>query len=98
MVKKPMSVSVDRADGDVVVVKISGEIGLDSVVGAEGKHSGVGGDNALDAQLRSAVPGPVKLVVVDLTEATYLSSLGIGALVRLRNRVAPDGSFRIVAT
>ena len=98
MVKKAMSVSVDRPENDVVVVKISGEIGLTALMGADGAHSGVRGDNELDEQLRSAIPTAAKRVIVDLTDATYLSSMGIGTLVRLKNRVATDGDFRVVAT
>lgn len=97
MVKQPMTVTVNRPSADVAVVKIAGDIGLGQMVGDDGKHSGVSGDTVLEEKLRLAVPEPVKLVVVDLTDATYLSSLGIGTLLRLRNRIVPPGEFRMAA-
>jgi len=98
MVKQPMSVTADRMGDDLVVVRIAGEIGIGALVGDNIRHSGVAGDNALDALLREAVPTPVKLVIVDLTDATYLSSMGIATLIRLKNRIAGDGQFRMAVT
>lgn len=92
-----MTVTVNRPSADVAVVKIAGDVGLGQMVGDDGKHTGVSGDTVLEEKLRLAVPEPVKLVVIDLTDATYLSSLGIGTLLRLRNRIVPPGEFRMAA-
>ena len=94
--KPPMTVTVKRSGAaspnDALVVKISGEVGLDSVMGPQGAHTGVDGDTALDAALTKAVPASPPLVIVDLTEVTYLSSLGMGALLRFKHRLAENQS------
>jgi anti-anti-sigma factor len=104
MEKQAMSVTVERPDAvssvpsDTLIVKIAGEIGLTSMVGTGGAHTGIDGDTVLDETLRETVPDPVSLVILDLTAATYLSSLGIGALLRFKGRVEQsDGQVRVVA-
>jgi anti-anti-sigma factor len=91
MEKQPMSVSVDRSNADAVVVRITGEIGMTALLGPGGQHTGIAGDNALDDALVDVVPAGTKCVVVDLTGASFLSSMGIGTLVRFRNQQAEKG-------
>ena len=94
-----MSVTVAHPSADVTIVKIAGEIGLSALVGQSGKHSGVDGDNFLDTELRRLVPEPTKVVVIDLTAASYLSSMGIGTLMRFRKRLAfINSDVRVAAT
>jgi anti-anti-sigma regulatory factor len=96
MEKQPMSVTVATSTADVLVIKIDGEIGLSSLLG-EGGQAAVGGENALDASLRSLAAEPPKVVVFDLTGASYLSSMGIGTLMRFRKRVSPGSDVRVAA-
>jgi anti-anti-sigma factor len=92
-----MSVSVDRSNADALVVRIAGEIGMTALLGEGGKHSGTDGNNALDAALEENVP-PETRRVVDLTGASFLSSMGIGTLMRFRNRMAErGGEVRVAA-
>jgi hypothetical protein len=91
-----MSVTVAQSTADAIVIRITGEIGLGALV--TDQHTGVQGDNALDITLRNLVPAPPGLVVIDLTGASFLSSMGIGTLMRFRNRVAPASDVRVAAT
>ena len=91
MDQKPMSVAVERRSQDITVARISGKIGLEALIGVDGKPTGISGNNALDESLRKAIPTPVKIVIVDLSDATFLSSIGISALVRLRQRCDKQG-------
>ncbi|HSI36887.1 MAG: STAS domain-containing protein [Phycisphaerae bacterium] len=76
----------------VVVVRVAGEIGISSMVGEDGRHTGVGEDNALSKALGAVLESRPELVVVDLSGATYLSSIGMGALLRFANRLAEVGA------
>lgn len=105
MQKQLMEVAVQPTDAalnapaDTLIIRISGEIGLTSMLGDGVAHTGVDGDTALDHALRSAVPDRVNLVILDLTSATYLSSLGISALARLKHRIEEaSGSLRLAAS
>lgn len=94
----PLRVTLERPDpkssprADAIILKISGEIGITSMVGPGGQHSGVKGDTLLDEALNNAVTTPPPIVVVDLNAVSYLSSLGMGALVRFHNRLKESGS------
>jgi anti-anti-sigma factor len=104
MQQESMRVTIQKPAGSSprpgsVVVKITGEIGLNAMVGPDGKHTGVDGDTALDIALQNALPEPSSLVVVDLDSVTYLSSLGMGALLRLQKRIKDaGGDFRLAGT
>lgn len=96
-VEQPTAAKSPRDDS--IVLKISGEIGITSMVGPDGKHTGVDGDTALDHALRSAVPNPPSLVIVDLNSVSYLSSLGMGSLLRFQNRIKESGGeMRLAGT
>lgn len=97
-----MAVTVGRPDpalcarSDALIVKISGEIGLSAVVGDPDKHTGLDGDTALNHLLNEAVPVPPALVVIDLSDATYLSSIAIGELLRFNRRLhAVNSTLRV---
>jgi anti-anti-sigma factor len=98
-------VTVDRPDAaqsprlDAAILKISGELGLESMIGEDGKHSGLGGDTALDRALRNALPTPPAIVVIDLASVPYLASLGMAALLRFQNQLKESGSkMRLAGT
>ncbi|HYE17538.1 MAG TPA: STAS domain-containing protein [Tepidisphaeraceae bacterium] len=76
----------------VVVVQVAGEVGITAMVGEDGKHTGVGEDNALSKALAAALEMGPEIVVVDLGGATYLSSIGMGALLRFANRLGDIGA------
>lgn len=91
--------TVAPQSNNAILVKIAGELGINSMVGPNGQHTGIEGDTALDDSLRNAVPKPPKLVVLDLTPVTYLSSLGMAALLRFQNRIKEaGGELRLVGT
>jgi len=92
----PMTVSVEAPGSRVipdgaVVVKIAGEIGITSMIGEDGKHSGIAEDNVLSNALKSVLASQPTLVVVDLSQASYLSSFGMGALLRFANHLQESG-------
>jgi len=92
-----MSISVSHASADASVVQIAGEIGLTALLG-DGQQFKEG-DNALDSGLRAAVPTPPPVVVLDLTDASYICSLGIGTLMRFRKSLAAQqADVRVAAT
>ena len=88
--EQPGTALSPRADG--IVLKITGEVGMAAVMGPDGEHSGVDGDTALGKKLRDLVPVPPALVVIDLSAATYLSSLGIGVLLGFQKWLRSSGS------
>jgi anti-anti-sigma factor len=76
---------------DVIVIKLQGEIGIGSMVGAGGQHTGWHGDTVLDEQLKNVLPPGKWLVVLDLSGVSYLSSIGMSALIRFQKRVREGG-------
>ena len=54
---------------------------------------GLNADTAAEfvAQLETLVDGGVKQIIVDCTRLDYISSYGIGVLVRLHNKLAKHG-------
>jgi len=101
MSKQEMSVTVERPPAlvpsrtDTAVIKVSGELGIAAMM--EGGHTGADGDTALANALRQAVPNPPPLVVVDLSSVTFLSSLGIGTVLRFQQWLQQRGSdLRVV--
>jgi anti-sigma B factor antagonist len=75
-----------RADGEVTVVDVVGEVDLSSAPG-------------LAEQLSTLFDDGRRRVVVDLTEVTFLDSTGLGTLVGARNRAEEvGGRLPLVAT
>lgn len=75
-----------RAAGDVTVVDVVGEVDLSSAPG-------------LSDQLAALFDAGRRLVLVDLTEVTFLDSTGLGTLVAGRNRAEEvGGRLPLVAT
>jgi anti-anti-sigma factor len=84
---------------DAVIVKVAGELGINTMLGKNAKHTGLSGDTALDRALHDALPNPPQLVVLDLSAVTYLSSLAMAALVRFQKHVqSAGGQFRLAGT
>lgn len=101
--QQPLTVSTAPAaaglNGDTLVVTIAGELGIQALIGPDAKHSGIAEDNALDKALAKRLDNPPALVIIDLTPVTYMASVGIGALLRLKKRVEAAGSqTRFVGT
>jgi hypothetical protein len=93
-----MTIIVSRPLPDAVVVKITGEVDQDSLSGENREYSGMPNDNVLDTILAGSVEPPCKLVIFDLTETRFLSSLAVATLVRFRKHIAPEGvEVRIAA-
>jgi len=94
--QQPMTISTAHAalatGGSVIIVRIGGDLGVSSLIGPEHQYSGVAGDTALDQALAQRVSNPPERVVVDLTEVSYLGSLGLSALLRLKKRAEQAGS------
>lgn len=94
---KSIQITLQRPDPaiskrtDVAILKVTGELGLSAMLGEGGEHTGVSGDTALAKILRDALPDIPRLVVIELSEVTYLSSLGMGALLRFQNDVKESG-------
>lgn len=93
---QPTSVTVETPESGtlppgVVLVRITGDVGISSMVGSDGKHTGVAEDNALTAALMPVLATKPRLVIADLSQMTYLSSLGIGALLRFSNELQEAG-------
>lgn len=53
--------------------------------------------DALEKQLKTVLDSPANLVVLDLSNLTYIASLGIGPLVSFRNEMTRQGR-RVVIT
>lgn len=68
---------IDR-DNDVMVVAVDG--GLDNATSGE-----------FTAQIDKLVEGGITRIVVDCSALTYLSSAGLGALLRLHSRMRRHG-------
>lgn len=100
---QPMQVTVenpatDSSVGSLAILKISGELGFSAMLGGDTSHSGVHGDTALYETLKKALPAIPKRVILDLHEVTYLSSLGMGALLRIQGDVkSAGGEMRLAA-
>ena len=93
-----MTIVTSRPLPDAVVIKITGEVDQDSLMGEDREYSGLPNDNILDTLLLDSVTEPCKLAIVDLTDTRFLSSLGIATLVRFRTLVHPRGmTVRIAA-
>jgi ABC-type transporter Mla MlaB component len=93
-----MTIIVSRPLPDAMVVKIIGEVDQDSLSGENRQYSGLPNDNVLDTILADSVGEPCKLVIIDLTETRFLSSLAVATLVRFRKHIAPQGvEVRIAA-
>jgi anti-anti-sigma factor len=94
---KSIEINVRRPDPaistrtDVAILKVAGELGLSAMLGASGEHTGVSGDTALAKLLHDALPVLPPLVIIELSGVTYLSSLGMGALLRFQNDVKEAG-------
>lgn len=85
--------------GETLVLTITGEMGINALIGPNGQHSGIGEDNAFDKALAERVNRPPAMVVVDLTGVSYMSSVGVGALLRLKKRVESiESTVRFVGT
>ena len=81
-----VSVSTRKADGDVAVVEVAGEV--DVYTAPE-----------LRQQLRDATGQGVRRVVVDMTGVKFLDSTGLGVLVGAMGRIREsDGDMRLVVT
>lgn len=93
----PIAISLQRPDpaistrADTAILKVAGELGLSAMLGEGGQHTGVSGDTALAKMLRDALPEIPRLVIIELSGVTYLSSLGMGALLRFQNDVKDAG-------
>lgn len=67
-----------EVEKDVLILSADG--GLNAATGAE-----------FVRQLESLVDGGVKKIIVDCTRLEYISSFGVGLLVRLHNKIAARG-------
>jgi anti-sigma B factor antagonist len=80
----PLDVTVKQA-GSVTVVAVHGEIDL-----ATAPHL----SRAIDSVLTGS---RVDALIVDLSGVTFLASVGMTVLVEISRRVAPFGTFAVVA-
>jgi len=66
---------------------------LDNSVLVLSADGGLNADTAADfvKQLESLIEVGVKKMIIDCTKLTYISSYGIGVLVRLHNKLAKQG-------
>src|SRR4051794_20119529 len=67
-----------KKKGNAVVVAIRGDAGMASV-------------GQLQQELSRLLEGKPELVVLDLTDLTFISSMGMGTLVNFRNEVSKAG-------
>lgn len=98
--KSPLTVRTTKSpanvNGETLLVTIEGELGINTLVGKPGQTAE---DNALDKALAERLKNPPALVVMDMTAVTYMASVGIGALLRLKKKVeAAGGQMRFVGT
>jgi anti-anti-sigma factor len=74
-----------RQDGRWCLVSVTGEMDLGSV-------------EIFDRAVAEVLADEVaRHLVVDLTHVAFLSSVGLRSLMTARDRVLPDGAFRVVA-
>lgn len=98
-----MRVTVDHPttgpnQSSVTVLKVAGELGISAMLSGGPGHSGVHGDTSLYEVLKQSLPAIPKLVILDLHEVTYLSSLGMGALLRIQKDIeTAGGRMRLAA-
>ena len=70
----------ERASGDIVIVEVSGKITL-----------GEGGDAVLKDKMRSLVQQGHKKLLLNLGDASYVDSAGLGELVQAHATVNKNG-------
>lgn len=92
----PFGIAVERPDPaasrrDAAIVRISGELGLSAMLGKDASHSCAGDDTALATALRTALPKPPPLVIIELSGVTYLSSLAMSALLGFQKEIERSG-------
>jgi anti-sigma B factor antagonist len=98
-----MQVTVDhpvaKAKGSsVAILTVSGELGFSAALGNDAQHSGVHGDTALYEILKRSLETIPKRVILDLHQVTYLSNLGMGALLRFQADIKDaGGKMRLAA-
>jgi hypothetical protein len=93
-----IQIIVSRPLPDAAVVKINGDVDQEALRGENGQYSGLPNDNVLDTILADSTAEPCKLMIIDLLDTHFLSSLAVATLVRFRTRVAPQGiTVRIAA-
>jgi anti-sigma B factor antagonist len=83
LVEKHINVVAEQTPTGLVA-RIIGEAGVNQV-------------DELDRQLHLLTTLSPKLVVLDLSAMPYISSMGIGSLLRFRNEVAQGGGAVVVA-
>ena len=80
---KQIDVQADQTPRGLVA-RIIGEAGVDQI-------------DELDRELHMLTVLKPKLVVLDMTQVPYVSSMGIGSLLRFRNQIAEGGGKVVVA-
>lgn len=93
----PFGIAVERPDAsltsrqDAAIVRLSGELDLNAMIGKDSTHSCAGDDTALAKALRDALPNPPALVIIELSSVTYLSSLAMSALLGFQKDIEKAG-------
>jgi len=84
MTDEPTFSLTSTLDGDMLLVRVEGEVDMSSA------------PRLLDAL--NAVSDAVRLVIIDLTHVSFLDSSGLNTLVRAQRQLAPRGiALRIVS-
>src|SRR4051812_40625113 len=78
-----IDVQVDQTPRGLVV-RVIGEAGVDEI-------------DELDRELHLLTALQPKFVVLDLSQVPYVSSMGIGSLLRFRNDIAQSGGRVVIA-
>lgn len=78
-----LRVTTDHS-GDAVVLAVSGEVDLLSAP-------------VLGKEITAALDGVPALLVIDLTDVSFLASIGITALLEARRQARPGTQVRVVA-
>lgn len=82
--QKPFQV-VTELDGDVTVVSVAGELDLATV--ADVRSALIGATNA-----------GVTRLVVDLSDVSFIDSVGVGAILHAKRRMTAGGVIAVVVT
>jgi anti-anti-sigma factor len=81
--ERPFRLTVEPAADGTAVVAITGELDLSTVPALRGALAG--------ARERSA-----RRVVVDLTDVTFVDSVGVGAILQAKRRLGAGGDLSVV--